>query len=91
MQAATWSTQPNNEEVVQVRMEVILLVPACCDSTEYHADIRDSLFLKAYEKERNFNMSLQGLGTGQWHFEGRAMFTKPCRLRVLVKESGISY
>ena len=90
MQAATWSTQPGNEEVVQVRMEVILLVPACCDSKEYHADIRDS-FLKAYEKERNVYMSLQGLGTGQWHFEGRAMFTKTCRLRVFVKESGISY
>jgi len=80
MQAATWSTQPNNEEVVQVRIEIILL----------HAGIRDS-FLKSYAKERNFYMSLQGLGTGQWHFEGRVMFTKPCRLRVLVKESGISY
>jgi hypothetical protein len=80
LQAATWSTQPNNEEVVQVRLEIILLVPAGCDSTAYHIDIRDS-FSKSYQKERKFYMSVQGLGTGRWHFEGRVMFTNPCRLR----------
>ena len=53
MQATTWSTQPNNEELVQVRLEVILLVPAGCDSTAYHTDIRDS-FIKSYQKERIF-------------------------------------
>jgi hypothetical protein len=77
---ATWSTQPKNEDVAQVCMQVVLPVPACCNSTAYHTDIRES-FLKSYKNEKKIQMCLQGLGTGTWHLEGRVMFAKPCKLR----------
>ena len=48
------------EDVVQVSMQVVLPVPAFCDSRAYHAHIRES-FLSSYQKERKFQMSLQAL------------------------------
>ena len=48
-----------------------------CDSTAYHADIRES-FIKSYQKEK-FKISLQGLGTGTWRLDGRLMFTNSCK------------
>jgi hypothetical protein len=75
---AKWSTQPRNEDVEQVRFQIVLPVPASCDSAAYHEEIRDS-FLKSYQKERKFQMSVQGLGTEMWRLEGRVMFSKPCK------------
>jgi hypothetical protein len=77
------STQPQNEDVVQVRIQVVLPVPAYFNSTAttaYHEDLRES-FLKSYQKENKFKMSLQGLGTGTWHLLGRVLFSQPCKLR----------
>jgi hypothetical protein len=65
---------------MQVCIKVILPVPSCCDSTAYHANIRDS-FLTSYQKEIKFQMLMQCLGTAVWHLAGRVMFTKPCKLR----------
>jgi hypothetical protein len=76
----TWSKQPNNEETDQVRVQVVLPVPACCDSTAYHAALKGSFF-KSYKKERKFQMSLQGLGTGALRLEGRVKFEVSCRVR----------
>jgi len=61
-------------------MQVVLPVPAYCNSTAYHEDLRNS-FLKSYQKENKFKMSLQGLGTGTWHLVGRVMFSQQCKLR----------
>jgi hypothetical protein len=77
---AKWSTKPQNEDVVQVRFQLVLPVPASCDSKAYLEDVRDS-FLKSYKNETKFQMSLQGLGTGSWHLDGRVMFTSSCKLR----------
>ena len=74
------STQPQNEDVVQVRIQVVLPVPAYCNSTAYHEDLRES-FLKSYQRENKFKMSLQGLGTGTWHLLGRVVFSQTCKLR----------
>ena len=77
------STQPQNEDVVQVRIQVVLPVPAYFNSTAttaYHEDLRGS-FLKSYQKENKFKMSLQGLGTGTWHLLERVLLSQPCKLR----------
>ena len=78
---AKWSTQPQNEDVEQVRFQVVLPVPASCDCTAYHEDIKSS-FIKSYQKERKFQVSLRGLGTGTWRLEGRVMFANTCKLRT---------
>ena len=78
---AKWSTKPQNEDLEQVRFQVVLPVPASCDSTAYHEDIKSS-FLKSYQKERKFQVSLRGLSTGTWRLEGRVMFTNTCKLRT---------
>ena len=62
-------------------MQIVLRVPANCDSVLYHEDIRDS-FLESYKKENNFQMSMQGLGTGTWLLDGRVKFKKAQRLRT---------
>ena len=61
-------------------MQVILPVPAGCDSTKFYADVKESFF-KSYKNENKFQISLQGLGTETWRLEGRVMFTKPCKQR----------
>ena len=72
--------QPQAEEVLQVRIELILPVPDGCDGTAFHAGLRDQL-LTSYGKEPRFEMSVQGLGTECLRLEGRVMFAKPCQVK----------
>ena len=70
----------SHEDLEQIRIQVILPVPAGCDSTKFYADVKES-FLKSYKNENKFEISLQGLGTETWRLDGRVMFTKPCKQR----------
>ena len=78
--------QPQNEDVTQIRFRVVLPVPVNRDSTAYHEDIRGS-FIKSYKKEKKFQVSLQGLGTGTWLLDGRVMFANNANLELHVNES----
>ena len=79
--AKSWSSnRPCNQDVLQIRVDVVLPVPAEWHSNACHEGLRD-LFLTRYKNEQQFRMSLQGLGTDMWRLEGRVLFNKPCKLR----------
>jgi len=79
--AKSWSSnQPSNQDVLQIRVYVVLPVPADWHSSACHEGLRD-LFLTRYKSEQQFRMSLQGLGSDMWRLEGRVLFNKPCKLR----------
>jgi hypothetical protein len=71
-------SHPSFEDVFQVSIQVVLPVPAGCDSTAYLADIRQS-FLNSYKNEKKIQMSVQGIGIGTWHLHARIMFTRSCK------------
>ena len=69
-------TQPSNENVQQVLIQLDLRVPDGCNATVYHEDLKKS-FLESYaNKDEWFQMSVQGLGTPTWHLQGRAKLQK---------------
>ena len=70
----------SHENLEQIRIQVILPVPAGCDSTKFYADVKESFF-KSYKNENKFQISLQGLGTETWLLEGRVKFTNQCKLK----------
>ena len=60
----------------QVLIQLDLRVPDGCNATVYHEDLKKS-FLESYaNKDEWFQMSVQGLGTPTWHFQGRAKLQK---------------
>ena len=79
--AKSWSSnRPCNQDVLQIRIDVVLPVPADWHSNACHEGLRD-FFMTRYKSEQQFRMSLQGLGTDMWRLEGRVLFNKPCKLR----------